>query len=244
MKKSRIRLGVTGLCLSGLLLATSCASLNDTQERQRRVVTIVEPTTVTVTPSKTRRARELVRQEAVPQLQVDALSVYRSMLIFFDPEEKQAFDTRSEAYGAYPAFSFESSLQEEPAQNNTDLIKLAKIFNETPEKLTLGELLELAKLYREGSEGYREVYEVAAYRFPENTLVQLNAAAASLYFGDKEAARGFLSHVQGDPRSYASEGVLALMDGDLATAESYFKKGMSYNPRLMRENLKIVNSRR
>ncbi|MDD4116286.1 MAG: hypothetical protein PHG27_11955 [Massilibacteroides sp.] len=122
-----------------------------------------------------------------------------------------------------------------------DLVELTERFNEFPDKLTLEELLVLAKLYRPGTEGYREVYEIAAYRFPENKIVQLNAAAAALAVGDKESARYFLSHVQDDPRSYASAGVLALMDGDLPGAEGFFKKGISANPRLMRENLRLID---
>ena len=109
-----------------------------------------------------------------------------------------------------------------------------------PEKLSLPELLRVASFYRPGTEQYREVYEIAAYTYPSCTVAQLNAAAAALALGDKESARYFLQQVNGDLRSYNNLGVLSLMDGDKESAIAYFRKYMSQNPRLARENLKIV----
>lgn len=110
-----------------------------------------------------------------------------------------------------------------------------------PEKLSLPELLRVASLYRPGTEQYREVYEIAAYTYPSSVVAQLNAAAASLALGDKESARYFLSRVENDPRAYNNLGVLALMDGDKESATAYFRKYMPQNPRLARENLRVLN---
>ena len=109
-----------------------------------------------------------------------------------------------------------------------------------PEKLSLPELLRVASFFRPGTEQYREVYEIAAYTYPSCTVAQLNAAAAALALGDKESARYFLQQVNGDLRACNNLGVLSLMDGDKESAATYFRKCMSQNPRLSRENLKIV----
>ena len=111
-----------------------------------------------------------------------------------------------------------------------------------PEKLTLADLTQLSTLYRPGTEQYRDVYELMAYRYPESQVAQLNAAAASLSQGDHESAHYFLEQVKNDPRALNNLGVLALMEGYLDEARSYFRKTLPQNPRLARENMKVVDA--
>lgn len=122
----------------------------------------------------------------------------------------------------------------------TGLQELAEKVSSEPAKLTLGELLRVAVLYRPGTEQYREVYELAAYRFPDSREALLNAGAASLALGDKEAASYFLQQVSDDPRSWNNLGVLALMENDPLEAVSWFRKSMPQNPRLARRNIRIA----
>lgn len=121
-----------------------------------------------------------------------------------------------------------------------DFQLLAGKLEKEPEELTKEELLQLASLYRPGSEQYREVYELAAYRFRDCLVAQLNAAAASLALGDKEAAVYFLQQAGDDPRSWNNRGVLALMENDPEEAVSWFRKAMPQNPRLARRNIRIA----
>ena len=121
-----------------------------------------------------------------------------------------------------------------------DLQALAEKVVTDPDRLTLGELLQVAVLYRPGTEQYREVYELAAYRFPGSREAVLNAGAASLALGDKEAATYFLQQVADDPRSWNNLGVLALMENDPSEAVSWFRKAMPQNPRLSRHNIRIA----
>lgn len=102
------------------------------------------------------------------------------------------------------------------------------------------DFIRTASLYRPGTEQYREVYELAAYTYPSCVVAQLNAAAAALSQGDIESARYFFNQVEGDQRAYNNLGVLALMEGDKKTAAAYFRKYAAQNPRLSRENLKII----
>lgn len=122
--------------------------------------------------------------------------------------------------------------------NNPDLIE--QIYSQ-PEKVALTDFIRAASLYRPGTDQYREVYELAAYTYPSCAVIQLNAAAAALSQGDKESARYFFNQAGRDRRAYNNLGVLSLMDGNKETATAYFRKSLPQNPRLARENLRIVN---
>ena len=122
--------------------------------------------------------------------------------------------------------------------NNPLLIE--QIYSQ-PEKVSLTDFFRTASLYRPGTDQYREVYELAAYTYPSCAVVQLNAAAAALSQGDTESARYFFNQAEGDQRAYNNLGVLSLMDGDKEMATAYFRKSLPQNPRLSRENLRIVN---
>ncbi|WP_293706814.1 OmpA family protein, partial [uncultured Parabacteroides sp.] len=68
-----------------------------------------------------------------------------------------------------------------------DFAHLLTAFQKEPERLTLDELLRVALAFRPGTEQYREVYELAAYRFPDCEIAQLNAGAAALSMADTVA---------------------------------------------------------
>lgn len=123
------------------------------------------------------------------------------------------------------------------SSNNPLLIE--QIYSQ-PEKVSLTDFFRATSLYRPGTDQYREVYEIAAYTYPSCAVAQLNAAAAALSQGDTEAARYFFNQVEGDQRAWNNLGVLALMDGDKETAATYFRKYAAQNPRLSRENLKMI----
>lgn len=125
-------------------------------------------------------------------------------------------------------------------QGSVELDELATRLYTAPKTLSQEEFLRLAAVYRPGTEQYREVYELMAYRFPDCRVAQLNAMAAALSLGDKESARIFGQRCAGDPRSYINQGVLLLMDGDANSACDYFRKAMPENPRRARKNLEVT----
>ena len=132
-----------------------------------------------------------------------------------------------------------SEAETAPAKTS-DLNRLLALFNSRPEQLTLDELLAIAPVFRPGTEQYREVYELAAYRFPDCIPAQLNAGAAALAATDTEAARFFLERVQNDPRAWINLGVLALMEHDTAGAADWFRKAMPQKPVQARLNLQLL----
>ena len=125
-------------------------------------------------------------------------------------------------------------------QDSAELDELAARLYTAPKTLSQEEFLRLAAIYRPGTEQYREVYELMAYRFPDCRVAQLNAMAAALSLGDKESARIFGQRCADDPRSYINQGVLLLMDGDATSACDYFRKAMPENPRRARKNLAVA----
>ena len=109
-----------------------------------------------------------------------------------------------------------------------------------PELLSLPEMYAVARYYRPGTEQYREVYEIAAYRFPDDVVANVNAASAVMLTGDLESARGYLLKVADDPRSWNNRGVLSLMEGDADNAILWFRRAVGIEPGKARRNLQTA----
>lgn len=122
-----------------------------------------------------------------------------------------------------------------------DFAHLLTAFQKEPERLTLDELLRVALAFRPGTEQYREVYELAAYRFPDCEIAQLNAGAAALSMADTVATRYFLDRVKNNPKAWINLGILSLMENDPASATDWFKKAMPERPRQARLCLGILD---
>lgn len=116
----------------------------------------------------------------------------------------------------------------------------ARLIYTHPELLSLPEMYAVARYYRPGTEQYREVYEIAAYRFPDDVVANVNAASAVMLTGDLESARGYLLKVADDPRSWNNRGVLSLMEGDADTAIQWFRRAVGIEPRKARRNLQTA----
>ena len=107
-----------------------------------------------------------------------------------------------------------------------------------PRLLSLQEMYRVAAFYRPGTEQYREIYEIAAYHFPDDVLANINAASAVIMAGDPVSARQYLSKVADDPRAWNDFGVLAYLEGDRKKAEEWFRKALGIEPEKARKNLK------
>lgn len=111
-----------------------------------------------------------------------------------------------------------------------------------PRLLSLQEMYRIATFYRPGTEQYREVYEIAAYHFPDDVIANINAASAVIMAGDTVSARQYLNKVYGDPRAWNDFGVLAYLEGDLQKAEEWFRKALGVEPEKARKNLRQLNN--
>lgn len=111
-----------------------------------------------------------------------------------------------------------------------------------PDLLSLEEMYRVARHYRPGTEQYREVYEIAAYHFPDDVVANVNAASAVMLTGDLKSAWEYLRKAESDPRSWNNMGVLTLMEGDAEGAAVWFRKAVGVEPRKARQNLQIVEN--
>ena len=106
-----------------------------------------------------------------------------------------------------------------------------------PDLLSLDEMYAVACYYRPGSDQYREVYEVAAYHFPNDVVANVNAASAVMLTGDLISAWNYLRKAEADPRAWNNIGVLNLLEGNPEGAAIWFRKAVGIEPRKARANL-------
>lgn len=111
-----------------------------------------------------------------------------------------------------------------------------------PELLSLSEMYAAARYYRAGTEQYREVYEIAAYRFPDDVVANINAASAVMITGDLQSAEGYLRKAANDPRAWNNLGMLAYMKGETEQAATWFRKAVGIEPQKARNNLRMMES--
>lgn len=109
-----------------------------------------------------------------------------------------------------------------------------------PDLLSLEEMYDVARYYRPGTDQYREVYEVAAFHFPDEVTANVNAVSAVMLTGDLKSAWNYLSKVEADPRAWNNIGVLTLMEGNPEGAAVWFRKAVGIDPRKARKNLQIA----
>ena len=109
-----------------------------------------------------------------------------------------------------------------------------------PELLSLEEIYSVAKYYRPGTDQYREIYEIAAFHFPNDIVANVNAASAVMLTGDIQSAWNYLRKVDGSPKAWNNMGVLTLMEGNLEGAAQWFRKAVGVEPQKARANLQLV----
>lgn len=113
----------------------------------------------------------------------------------------------------------------------------AELLRRDPSMLSLQEMYRLAWIYGPGTDEYREVYEIAARQYPDDPVVNINAASAVIMSGDFEEAHKYLDHLKEDYRAWNNLGVLAMMEGDREAAERWFRKALAVEPKRALENL-------
>lgn len=100
-----------------------------------------------------------------------------------------------------------------------------EIINKRPQLLSLQEIYLVAQSYEPGSEEFNHSFLVAATMFPDDPIANLNAGAMEIQkSGDMAVAKKHLA--KADPKAAETLnnlGVIAMLEGDLETAEIYFK---------------------
>ena len=105
-----------------------------------------------------------------------------------------------------------------------DLEETRQLIHTRPQQLSLQEIFNLTQTYEPGSEEFNHAFQIAALMFPNDATANLNAAAMEIQRGgDLTIAKKYLA--KADPKAGATQnnlGIIALIEGDLDTAEQYF----------------------
>lgn len=104
----------------------------------------------------------------------------------------------------------------------TDLGNLMRLYNSDPTKLRAVDFYTIAGQYPEGSAQYNAVMQKAVEVYPDDPMLNLNAANIYLMDGDFEAAQSCLLKAGLNPQATFARGILAAKRGDYNDAEKYF----------------------
>lgn len=121
-----------------------------------------------------------------------------------------------------------------------------EIIFKRPQQLSLQEIFNVAQSYDKGSEEFNHAFQVAVLMFPDDPTANLNAAAMEIQKGgDLTLAKKYLA--KADPTAVATLnnlGVVAMLEGKLSEAETYFLKAKESGIDEAESNLKEVSKQR
>lgn len=101
--------------------------------------------------------------------------------------------------------------------------QLAEVLKSTPEKMSLNQMMRVARLYPEGSEDFDYVIETALLFYPESEEANFNAAATALRKQDFDKAEELLKKAGDSPEKTNAQGVLLAHQGDFDGAKKLFE---------------------
>lgn len=120
-----------------------------------------------------------------------------------------------------------------------------QIIKTRPRQLSLQEMFLAAQTYEKGSDEFNEVFDVAVRMFPGDPTANINAAAIELQRGDLQQAARYLDKADAQAgATLNNKGVLKLLQGDLDSAEVYFKQAQAAGSSEAGANLKEVANKR
>lgn len=96
--------------------------------------------------------------------------------------------------------------------------QLSQIIMTTPEKMSLNQMMRVARLYPEGSDNFDKVIETALRYYPESEEANLNAAASALRRHDLSKAEALLEKAGNSPEAVNARAVLLANKGDFEGA--------------------------
>ncbi|MCM1504114.1 MAG: DUF3868 domain-containing protein [Muribaculum sp.] len=101
--------------------------------------------------------------------------------------------------------------------------ELAKVIYQTPELMSLNQMMRVARLYPEGGEKFNEIIEIARQHYPDDVTANLNAAIAALQREDYTVAEELLQKAGNSPEAENARGVVEVHRGDFDKAAEYFR---------------------
>lgn len=115
-----------------------------------------------------------------------------------------------------------------------------EIIKTHPKHLSLAEMFAVANSYSKNSKQYNETFYIAAATFPEEPVANLNAANVALLQKDLPAARRYLAKAGNSPQAIHANGILNMLDGNIAKAEQQLEQAKAAGVKEAGENLKLL----
>lgn len=97
-----------------------------------------------------------------------------------------------------------------------------RILRTAPDKLSITEFFLAAQGYEMGTYEFDEVFKIAARIYPDNEVVNINAANAAMSLGSLQAAEGYLQRAGDSPVARYTKGVLCALQEDWEGAVMFF----------------------
>lgn len=108
----------------------------------------------------------------------------------------------------------------------TSLDELNRVYATDATRLRPVDFYTIAAQYREGSDEYLAVMRRAVEVYPDDAMLNLNAANAAMLDGDYDTAQSHLLRAGRSPQADFARGVLAARRGDRKTARQYFNTAL------------------
>lgn len=106
----------------------------------------------------------------------------------------------------------------------TSLEDIRRVYASDPSRLRNVDFYTLAQSYPEGSKNYCDVFETAVGVYPDDPMLNLNAANISLERGEYDKAQSYLLKAGNSPIADYARGILAARRGDSRAAIELFRK--------------------
>lgn len=124
-----------------------------------------------------------------------------------------------------------------------DVEEAKRIIRTNPQYLSLNEMYLVANSYPKESAEFKKVFDIASRLYPQDTVAQLNAAAADIEAGSLERAITILEK-QNTANSWNNLGVAYAKKGDFDRAKELFNKAISVGHATAKHNLEELEKAR
>lgn len=115
-----------------------------------------------------------------------------------------------------------------------------EIIRTHPKQLSLAEMFAVGNSYPKGSKQYNETFYIAAATFPDEPVANINAANVALMQKDLASARKYLAKAGNSPEAIHANGILNMLEGNIAKAEQQLEQAKSAGVKEAAENLRLL----
>lgn len=119
-----------------------------------------------------------------------------------------------------------------------------EIIKTNPKLLSLNEMYMVARSYPAGSKEFKDVFDISARLYPDNSISIINSASADIEGGNVNAALERLSKIESDPKTWNDFGVAYARKGDFTKAKEYFDKAATAEDENVSHNLEELGKER